>query len=210
MASALARAQHAQRLSLLDCKRLDTLGDKLDGAGLFLWNAGAKCNAVRAARAKHAARRSFDAEFTGFSVDRLEDESLAAVWAQVFEGAPGADGDTSEAPIDYAVETGFSRFGKYSGMGVVLDDDLDSFEPEPPSPAGGQSDPEGDSDEGEAADAVPASGPGEPGADDSDGDSAGRIDVATFRELYTSRDGALTLFESEDGHLMAVDSSKLA
>ena len=32
---------------------------------------------------------------------------------------------------------------------------------------------------------------------------------ATFRSLYSSRDGALCLYEDESGHLVAVDSSKL-
>ncbi|MEG1435601.1 hypothetical protein [Gordonibacter sp.] len=31
-----------------------------------------------------------------------------------------------------------------------------------------------------------------------------------FRSLYESRDGALCVFEDEQGHLVAVDSSKLA
>ena len=34
--------------------------------------------------------------------------------------------------------------------------------------------------------------------------------VATFRHLYESRDGSLAVFEDKDGHLVAVDSSKLA
>lgn len=33
---------------------------------------------------------------------------------------------------------------------------------------------------------------------------------ATFRSLYSSRDGGLCLYEDESGHLVAVDSSKLA
>jgi len=33
---------------------------------------------------------------------------------------------------------------------------------------------------------------------------------ARFRNLYESRDGGLCVFEDEHGHLVAVDSSKLA
>ena len=33
---------------------------------------------------------------------------------------------------------------------------------------------------------------------------------ATFREFYRSRDGRITIFEDAEGHLTAVDSSKLA
>ncbi len=33
---------------------------------------------------------------------------------------------------------------------------------------------------------------------------------ATFRSLYSSRDGALFLYEDAQGHLTAVDASKLA
>lgn len=32
--------------------------------------------------------------------------------------------------------------------------------------------------------------------------------LATFRSLYSSRDGALCVYEDEDGHLIAVDASK--
>ena len=32
---------------------------------------------------------------------------------------------------------------------------------------------------------------------------------ATFRSLYSSRDGALCLYEDEQGHIVAVDASKL-
>ena len=38
----------------------------------------------------------------------------------------------------------------------------------------------------------------------------GRRRSARFRNLYESRDGGLCVFEDEHGHLVAVDSSKLA
>lgn len=39
---------------------------------------------------------------------------------------------------------------------------------------------------------------------------AARQRLATFRSLYSSRDGALCVYEDEDGHLIAVDASKFA
>ena len=34
--------------------------------------------------------------------------------------------------------------------------------------------------------------------------------LASFRNLYESQDGSLCVFEDEHGHLVAVDTSKLA
>lgn len=33
---------------------------------------------------------------------------------------------------------------------------------------------------------------------------------ATFRELYRSRDGLITIYEDEAGHITSIDSSRLA
>ncbi|MEG0666570.1 hypothetical protein [Gordonibacter sp.] len=37
-----------------------------------------------------------------------------------------------------------------------------------------------------------------------------KCSFSRFRSLYESRDGTLCVFEDEQGHLVAVDSSKLA
>lgn len=40
--------------------------------------------------------------------------------------------------------------------------------------------------------------------------NAAQRQLATFRSLYSSRDGALCVYEDEEGHLIAIDASKFA
>lgn len=141
------------------------------------------------ARVRKQEHCAFGTGFPGFGEDsRME----SSAWDAVVSAA--------DAPFNEPQRTGhaddgdFSECGKYSGVGMMADDDPLDFDPEP----------------------------AHVGFCVGDGDKAGcesarpetalprtKINLANFRELYCSRDGGLCLYEDENGHLVAVDSSKL-
>lgn len=73
--------------------------------------------------------------------------------------------------------------------------------------AGGGEAPAGDA---RAAGGVPKGDESRCGSDAPEKARAPRPAPSTFQVLYESRDKRLCLFESRDGHLSAVDASKLA
>lgn len=112
-------------------------------------------------------------------------DASSRAWDAVLESEAPVE-EEQAAPVDYTGDADFSERGRYSGVGVVEQDDPSEFDPEP------------------AACAVPAAGSG-------NRSSRSAFDLATFRELYRSRDGRLCFYEDpKTGHLAAVDASKLA
>ena len=136
---------------------------------------------VRARKREHCA---FGIGFPGFGEDSCKKSSD---WDAVVSASDAPSEEVSH--VDHRGDGDFSERGKYSGVGMMADDDPLDFDPEP-------------------AQTRFCSG---------DGDKAGcgsaqleaEIDLANFREIYRSRDGRMSLFEDENGHLVAVDSSKL-
>lgn len=165
---------------------------------------------------------TFGDGFPGFGES---DEHKASRWnADLFEEALVSEPDN--APVAYTGGEDFSTRGRYSGVGVIVDEGTD-FDPEPAlcdgakaaavcespaqvAPAKGA---------GPAAcassleTAVPASNPGRAASANKPKPAASveaKLDLSLFRELYRSRDGRLVFFEHcATGHLAAVDASKL-
>ena len=138
---------------------------------------------------------TFGDGFPGFGET---DECKASRWnADLFEEAPVSEPDN--APVAYTGDEDFPTRGRYSGVGIIVDEGAD-FDPEPASCDG--------------AKAAAASGAPKPAAPASKPKSTASVeaelDLSMFRELYRSRDGRLVFFEHRaTGHLAAVDASKL-
>lgn len=165
---------------------------------------------------------TFGEGFPGFGET---DELKASRWnADFFEEAPVSEPEN--APVAYTGDEDFSTRGRYSGVGVIVDECAD-FDPEPVScdgakaaavcespaqvapakgaePAACASNPEP---------SVPASNPGRAASANKPKPASSveaKLDLSLFRELYRSRDGRLVFFEHcATGHLAAVDASKL-
>lgn len=165
---------------------------------------------------------TFGEGFPGFGET---DELKASRWnADFFEEAPVSEPEN--APVAYTGDEDFSTRGRYSGVGVIVDEGAD-FDPEPVScdgakaaavcespaqvapakgaePAACASNPEP---------SVPASNPGRAASANKPKPASSveaKLDLSLFRELYRSRDGRLVFFEHcATGHLAAVDASKL-
>lgn len=138
---------------------------------------------------------TFGDGFPGFGET---DELKAARWnANLFEKAPVSEPDN--APVAYTGDEDFPTRGRYSGVGIIVDEGAD-FDPEPASFDG--------------AKAAAASGSPKPAVPASSSKPAAsveaKLDLSMFCELYRSRDGRLVFFEHRaTGHLAAVDASKL-
>lgn len=170
-------------------------------------------------------RREYFTFGDGFPGFGETDELKAARWnADLFEKAPVSEPEND--PVAYTGDEDFPTRGRYSGVGVIVDEGAD-FDPEPAScdgakaaavcespaqvapakraePAACASNPEP---------AAPASNPGRAASASSSKPAASveaKLDLSLFRELYRSRDGRLVFFEHcATGHLAAVDASKL-
>ena len=174
---------------------------------------------------------TFGDGFPGFGET---DELKAARWnADLFEKAPVSEPEN--APVAYTGDDDFPTRGRYSGVGVIVDEGAD-FDPEPASCDGAKV----AAASGSPKPAVPASSPApiafahsagpaqstnspkrvcpvddsKPVAPASKPKTAAsveaKLDLSMFRELYRSRDGRLVFFEHRaTGHLAAVDASKL-
>ena len=165
---------------------------------------------------------TFGDGFPGFGET---DELKASRWnADLFEKAPVSEPEN--APVAYTGDEDFPTRGRYSGVGVIVDEGAD-FDPEPAScdgvkaaavcespaqvapakraePAACASNPEPAAPACNPKPAVPANKP-KPAAS-----AEAKLDLSLFRELYRSRDGRLVFFEHRaTGHLAAVDASKL-
>lgn len=156
---------------------------------------------------------TFGEGFPGFGES---DEHKASRWnADLFEEAPVSEPEN--APVAYTGDEDFSTRGRYSGVGIIVDEGAD-FDPEPASCDGAKT----AAVCGNRAQVAPAKG-AEPAACASSPKSAApvhnpesaqsveaKLDLSLFRELYRSRDGRLVFFEHcATGHLAAVDASKL-
>ena len=170
-------------------------------------------------------RREYFTFGDGFPGFGETDELKAARWnADLFEKAPVSEPEND--PVAYTGDDDFSTRGRYSGVGIIVDEDAD-FDPEPAlcdgakaaavcespaqvapakraEPAACASNPEP---------AAPASNPGRAASANKPKPAASveaKLDLSLFRELYRSRDGRLVFFEHRaTGHLAAVDASKL-
>ena len=144
------------------------------------------------------------------------DELKAARWnANLFEKAPVSEPEND--PVAYTGDEDFPTRGRYSGVGVIVDEGAD-FDPEPASSDGAKAAAVCES----PAQVAPAKG-AEPAACASNPEPAApasnpkpaasveaKLDLSMFRELYRSRDGRLVFFEHRaTGHFAAVDASKL-
>ena len=156
---------------------------------------------------------TFGDGFPGFGET---DELKAARWnANLFEKAPVSEPEND--PVAYTGDEDFPTRGRYSGVGVIVDEGAD-FDPEPASFDGAKAAAVCES----PAQVAPAQG-AEPAACASNPGRAAfankpklaasveaKLDLSLFRELYRSRDGRLVFFEHRaTGHLAAVDASKL-
>ena len=170
-------------------------------------------------------RREYFTFGDGFPGFGETDELKAARWnADLFEKAPVSEPE--DAPVAYTGDDDFSTRGRYSGVGVIVDEGAD-FDPEPASSDGAKAAAvcESPAQVAPAKGAEPAacaSNP-EPTAPASNPEPAAftnkpkpaasveaKLDLSLFRELYRSRDGRLVFFEHRaTGHLAAVDASKL-
>ena len=165
---------------------------------------------------------TFGEGFPGFGET---DELKASRWnADLFEEAPVSEPEN--APVAYTGDEDFPTRGRYSGVGVIVDEGAD-FDPEPALCDGAKAAAVCES----PAQVAPAKGAGpaacasnletaacasNPGraASANNPESAqsveAKLDISLFRELYRSRDGRLVFFEHcATGHLAAVDASKL-
>ena len=170
-------------------------------------------------------RREYFTFGDGFPGFGETDELKAARWnADLFEKAPVSEPEND--PVAYMGDEDFPTRGRYSGVGVIVDEGAD-FDPEPAlcdgakaaavcespaqvapakraEPAACASNPEP---------AAPASNPGRAASANKPKPVASveaKLDLSLFRELYRSRDGRLVFFEHcTTGHLAAVDASKL-
>lgn len=143
-------------------------------------------------------------------------ELKVARWnADLFEKAPVSEPDN--APVAYTGDEDFPTRGRYSGVGIIVDEGAD-FDPEPALCDGAKAaavceSPAQVAPAKRAEPAVSASNP-KPAVPASSSKPAAsvevKLDLSLFRELYRSRDGRLVFFEHcATGHLAAVDASKL-
>ena len=154
---------------------------------------------------------TFGEGFPGFGeTDELE----ASRWnADLFEEAPVSESEN--APVAYTDDEDFSTRGRYSGVGVIVDE-TGEFDPEPvrcgsAGPLPGKNaesvrreNPKSVATASSSKSAAPAHNP------ESAQSVEAKLDLSLFRELYRSRDGRLVFFEHcATGHLAAVDASKL-
>lgn len=161
-------------------------------------------------------RREYFTFGDGFPGFGETDELKASRWnADLFEKAPVSEPDN--APVAYTGDEDFPTRGRYSGVGIIVDEGAD-FDPEPASFDGAKAAAVCES----PAQVAPAKG-AEPAACASNPGRAAftnkpkpaasveaKLDLSLFRELYRSRDGRLVFFEHcATGHLAAVDASKL-
>lgn len=156
---------------------------------------------------------TFGDGFPGFGET---DELKAARWnADLFEKAPVSEPENN--PVAYTGDEDFSTRGRYSGVGVIVDEGAD-FDPEPASCDGAKAaavceSPAQVAPAKGAEPAVSASNPGRAAFANKPKPAASveaKLDLSLFRELYRSRDGRLVFFEHRaTGHLAAVDASKL-
>lgn len=156
---------------------------------------------------------TFGDGFPGFGET---DEFKAARWnANLFEKAPVSEPEND--PVAYTGDEDFSTRGRYSGVGIIVDEGAD-FDPEPASCDGAKAaavceSPAQVAPAKGAEPAAPACNP-KPAVPASSSKPAAsveaKLDLSLFRELYRSRDGRLVFFEHRaTGHLAAVDASKL-
>ena len=156
---------------------------------------------------------TFGDGFPGFGET---DECKASRWnADLFEEAPVSEPDN--APVAYTGDEDFPTRGRYSGVGIIVDEGAD-FDPEPASCDGAKAaavceSPAQVAPAKGAEPAVSASNPGRAAFTNKPKHAASveaKLDLSLFRELYRSRDGRLVFFEHcATGHLAAVDASKL-
>lgn len=154
---------------------------------------------------------TFGEGFPGFGES---DEHKASRWnADLFEEAPVSEPEN--APVAYTGDEDFSTRGRYSGVGVIVDE-MGEFDPEPvrcgsAGPLPGKNaesvrreNPKSVATASSSKSAAPAHNP------ESAQSVEAKLDLSLFRELYRSRDGRLVFFEHcATGHLAAVDASKL-
>lgn len=156
---------------------------------------------------------TFGDGFPGFGET---DELKTARWnADLFEKAPVSEPEND--PVAYTGDKDFPTRGRYSGVGVIVDEGAD-FDPEPASFDGAKAAAvcESPAQVAPAKGAEPAacaSNPGRAAFTNKSKPAASveaKLDLSLFRELYRSRDGRLVFFEHRaTGHLAAVDASKL-
>ena len=161
-------------------------------------------------------RREYVTFGDGFHGFGETDELKAARWnADLFEKAPVSEPENN--PVAYTGDEDFSTRGRYSGVGVIVDEGAD-FDPEPASCDGAKAaavceSPAQVAPAKGAEPAVSASNPGRAAFANKPKPAASveaKLDLSLFRELYRSRDGRLVFFEHcATGHLAAVDASKL-
>ena len=152
-------------------------------------------------------RREYFTFGDGFPGFGETDELKAVRWnVDLFEKAPVSEPEND--PAAYTGDEDFPTRGRYSGVGVIVDEGAD-FDPEPASCDGAKAaavceSPAQVAPAKRAEPAVPASS-SKPAAS-----VEAKLDLSMFRELYRSRDGRLVFFEHRaTGHLAAVDASKL-
>ena len=152
-------------------------------------------------------RREYFTFGDGFPGFGETDELKAVRWnVDLFEKAPVSEPEND--PVAYTGDEDFPTRGRYSGVGVIVDEGAD-FDPEPASCDGAKAaavceSPAQVAPAKRAEPAVPASS-SKPAAS-----VEAKLDLSMFRELYRSRDGRLVFFEHRaTGHLAAVDASKL-
>lgn len=156
---------------------------------------------------------TFGDGFPGFGET---DELKASRWnANLFEKSPVSEPEND--PVAYTGDEDFPTRGRYSGVGVIVDEGAD-FDPEPASCDGAKAaavceSPAQVAPAKGAEPAVSASNPGRAAFTNKPKPAASveaKLDLSMFRELYRSRDGRLVFFEHRaTGHLAAVDASKL-
>lgn len=75
-----------------------------------------------------------DARRSGRGMDSFaefaEAERSESAWAAVLESSSPVE-EEEAAPVDYTGDADFSKRGKYSGVGVLAEDDPADFDPEP-------------------------------------------------------------------------------
>ena len=161
-------------------------------------------------------RREYFTFGDGFPGFGETDELKATRWnADLFEKAPVSEPEND--PVAYTGDEDFPTRGRYSGVGVIVDEGAD-FDPEPASSDGAKAAAvcESPVQAASASSPVPiafarSAGPAQSTNSSKPAASVeAKLDLSLFRELYRSRDGRLVFFEHRaTGHLAAVDASKL-
>lgn len=169
---------------------------------------------MRKRKTPFRSRREYYTFGDGFPGFGETDELKASRWnADLFEEAPVSEPEN--APVAYTGDEDFSTRGRYSGVGVIVDE-TGGFDPEPvrcgsAGPLPGKNaesvrreNPKSVATASSSKSAAPAHNP------ESAQSVEAKLDLSLFRELYRSRDGRLVFFEHcATGHLAAVDASKL-